>query len=239
MPRLKGLRADIRRMGVVGWMLYAADRLLDRATRGHARLWAFRFYAQPVPTRPMLSPSASKKLRVGRLAPDEIDPLRFERPAGAIEERFAAGSTCIAALDAQELAGFMWLHFGTLQERLVACDFEPIPTGQTCWDYDFEVLPRFRLGRTFARLWDEAYKLLRDRGVAASVSWIAFPNLASQRAHARMGAQRVGWLIVLDVYGYKFSAQSNRPFARITPPTRRLHVQVNVTLPIAHSPANT
>ena len=239
MPRLKGLRTDIRQMGVAGWMLYATDRLLDRVTRGRARLWAFRFYAQPVPVRPMLSPSQSTKLRVGKLAPDEIDPLCFDRPAGAIEERFAAGSTCIAALDAQELAGFMWLHFGTLRERLLACDFEPVPAGQTCWDYDFEVLPRFRLGRTFARLWDEAYRLLRDRGVAASVSWIAFPNLASQRAHARMGAQRVGWLIVLDVYGCKFSAQSSRPFVRITPSRRRLHVRVCANLPLEDIPTRT
>ena len=222
MRRLQALRADIRQMGALGWVTYAADRFLDRLTSGRSRLWAFRFYAQPVPARPLLAPAKGTKLRIGVVRLGEVDPDRFERPAGAVEERFAQGSTCVAALDGEELAGFMWLHFGKLRERLLACDFEPFPAGRTCWDYDFEVFPRFRLGRTFARLWDETYRVLRERGVESSVSWISFSNRASQRAHERMGAQAVGWLIVLEVYGYKLAAQSDAPFVRWASRDRRL-----------------
>ncbi|MFP5406736.1 MAG: N-acetyltransferase family protein, partial [Gammaproteobacteria bacterium] len=230
MSKLAELRADVREMGGVGWSAYATDRLLDRLSAGRARLWAFRFYAQPIPDRPLLAPSRSTRLRIGVVRPGEIDSRRFERPAGAVEERFAAGSTCIAAVDGEELAGFMWLHFGRLRERLLACDFEPLPSGRTCWDYDFEVFPRFRLGRTFARLWDETYQLLRERGVEASVSWISFSNRASQRAHERMGAQPIGWLAVLELFGYKLAAQSNRPYVRLAAPGRRLHVRVDARL---------
>ena len=231
MKRLQRLRVDIRGMGGMGWTLYASDRLLDRVSRGRVRLWAFRFFAQPVPARSMLSHSGKTKLRISPINAGDIRSECFNRPAGAVEERFLDGSTCIAAVDGEELAGFMWLHFGRLQERLLACDFEPFPRGRTCWDYDLEVLPRFRLGRTFARLWDEAYKLLREHNVEASVSWIAFSNRSSQRAHERMGARPVGWLIAFEMYGWKLAIQSAWPFIHLALPRQRIHVRVNANLP--------
>jgi hypothetical protein len=244
MRRLATLGADVRSMGALGWSIYAADRLLDRLTGGRARLWAFRFYAQPVPDEPLLPPARGvSKMVVGVIEASDVAPELFERPKGAIEERFEDGSLCIAARDGQRLAGFMWLRFGVLRERLLACDFEPLPAGLTCWDYDFEVLPRYRLGRTFARLWDEGFRLLRARGVRESVSWIAFSNLASQRAHERMGARRVGWLVVLDAFGYKLAAQSGGPRLRGRPRLRfagrseRLHVPVDTRNDSAHSVA--
>lgn len=229
MTRLKGFRSDIRAMGFGGWVFYLMDRLLDRISRGRARLWVFRFYAQVVPPRPMLPASRNTRLRVGPLAEGSIDPALFDRPPGAIEERFRAGSACIAALDEDQLAGFMWLHFGRLRERLLECDFEPLPSGQTCWDYDLEVAPKYRLGRTFVRLWDEANRLLRDRGVAASISWVTLWNLASQRAHQRMGAQPLGWLGVVDLFGLKLAVRPVWPLAEIALPGKRLNVQVDAS----------
>lgn len=226
---LRRIRIDIRNMGVLGWILYSSDRVLDRFSLGRMRLWAFRFYAQPIPEHSMLPVSHRGRISIGRVMPGEIDSRLFERPAGAIEERFQAGSICVAAQREEELAGFMWLHFGALKERLVECDFEPTPAGRTCWDYDLEVFPHYRLGRTFARLWDETNRLLRNRGVEASVSWISFWNLTSRRAHMRMGAQPIGWMGMLDLFGWKVALQSRWPFLRLARPGRRLHVVVNAT----------
>lgn len=235
MTRLEEFRSDIRTMGIAGWAFYLADRVLDRISRGRARLWVFRFYAQAVPLRPMLPAGRNTRLRVGPLAEGSIDPALFGRPLGAIEERFRAGSVCIAALDEGQLAGFMWLHFGRLRERLLECDFEALPSGRTCWDYDLEVTPRYRLGRTFARLWDEANRLLRDRGVAASVSWVTFWNLASQHAHERMGARRLGWVGVVELFGLKLAVCSEKPLVQCALPRHRLYIPIDVSTFLANA----
>lgn len=216
-------------MGGLGFSAHVAERVLSVATGGRVRLWALRFYAQPVPAQPLLpagrAPAASK-LRVGTARPDEIDEAAFDRPTGAVAERFKAGSICVAARSGDDLAGFMWLHQGPLRERMFGCDFEAVPNHRAWWDYDFEVLPRFRLGRTFARLWDEAHTLLRSRGVEATISWIHLSNRASQRAHERAGARAVGWLVLLDSSLLRLGLQSAAPYIRVATGSRRLHVPV-------------
>ena len=233
MTKLEEFRADIRAMGLAGWFLYGVDRALNRISRGRMRLWAFWFYAQTIPPRPLLVANRSGKIQVGPLADGAIDLALFDRPPGAIEERFAAGSVCIAVIDGEKLAGFMWLHFGKFREYMLECDFEPLPPALACWDFDLEISPEYRLGRTFARLWDEANRLLRERGVAVSVSWVKVGNLASQRAHQRMGALRLGWLAVLDLFGLKLAARSAWPFMAIALPGRRLSIQVDASSVLA------
>lgn len=217
--------ADLRQMGGVGWLFYAIDRALERTSRGKIRLWAFKFLSQPVPAAPMLAP-ARGAMTIREIGTADLDHDLFERPAGAVEERFASGSRCIAACDQDRLAGYMWLHRGALRERLVACDFEALPNDRAWWDYDFEVMPKYRLGRTFARLWDVAFALMREHGVAHSVSWILWSNMASVRAHERMGARRVGWLVLLDAFDLKIGLQSSAPWVRLAGPGRRLHVGI-------------
>lgn len=228
MNRLRALRADLRAMGSTGWLLYVADRLLARASHDRARLWCFLFYVQPVSQRALLPPASDPTLRIARIEPDEVEAAAFKRPAGAIEERFASGSICIAARRGDELQGFMWLHSGVMRERLVACDFEALPGETACWDYDFEVFPAHRLGRTFVRLWDEAHRILRARGIKSTVSWISYTNLASRRSHERMGARQKGWLIVLDMFDRKFAVCSSRPCVRIAGAGKRFYFPVRV-----------
>lgn len=228
MTRLRALRDDLRAMGSIGWLLYVADRLLTRASRGRAHLWCFLFYVQPVSQRAVLPPASNAAFRVARIESGEIETAAFQRPPGAIKERFASGSICIAARKADKLQGFMWLHFGVLKERLVACDFEALPGETTCWDYDFEIFPEHRLGRTFVRLWDEAHRILRERGITSTVSWISYANLASRRSHERMGARRHGWLIVLDVFDRKLAISPSSPHVRIAGAERRLYCPVRV-----------
>lgn len=223
---LTRLRSEAREMGWLGWTAYALDRTLARISRGKMRLWALAFYVQPVPRKPMLAPARNAKLRVGLVCAGELPASAFMRPPAAIDSRFREGSVCVAARSDGNLAGYMWLHSGRLRERMFACDFEALPTGRACWDYDFEIFPRYRLARTFARLWDEAFRLLRERGIENTVSWIHCSNLPSRRAHERMGAHQAGWLILLDIFGYRFGLQSNTPFLRFAGPSRRLHVTV-------------
>lgn len=217
-------------MGVTGWCSYKLDRLLAKASRGRIRLWVLCLYLQPVPSRPLLAPPRHTNLRFGIVTAAEISASEFKRPKAAIDSRFERGSVCVAGRTDQGVAGYLWLHFGRLRERMFACDFEGLPAGRTCWDYDLEIAPQYRLGRTFARLWDETFRVLRERGIAHTASWIHCANLASRRSHERMGATRVGWLILLDVFGFKMALASSRPFLRFAGPGKRIYIPVQAPL---------
>jgi len=217
-------------MGVAGWCSYKLDRLLAKASRGRMRLWVLCLYLQPVPSGPLLTPQRQTNLRFGVVTAAEISASEFKRPKAAIDSRFERGSVCVAGRTDKGIAGYLWLHFGRLRERMFACDFEGLPAGRTCWDYDLEIAPQYRLGRTFARLWDETFRVLRERGIAHTASWIHCANLSSRRSHERMGATQAGWLILLDVFGFKMALASSRPFLRFAGPGKRIYIPVQAPL---------
>ena len=90
------------------------------------------------------------------------------------------------------LAGFLWLASGIYEEDEVRCRYQLANPTETVWDFDVYVEPRFRLGRTFARLWDAANEDLRQRCIRWSISRISAFNPASLAAHARLGALPLG-----------------------------------------------
>lgn len=217
-------------MGVAGWCGYKLDRLLSKASRGRVRLWVLCLYLQPVPSRSLLAPQRQTNLRVGIVSAAEISASDLKRPKAAIDSRFEQGSICVAGRTEKGLAGSLWLHYGRLQERMFACDFEGLPAGRTCWDYDLEIAPQYRLGRTFARLWDETFRVLREHGIAHTASWIHCANRPSRRSHERMGATQVGWLILLDLFGFKAVLASSRPFLRFAGPRKRIYIPVQAPI---------
>ena len=217
----------------LGRASYLADRAFERATGGRARLHAMWFYSQPVPAAGVIGPSTSRSatataaptrsvgtIVVRRVAAGEIDEAKFQRPVGVVTARFAAGSECVAALRDGELLGYAWLDFVAVDEIMVRAVFEPAPLGRAAWDYDVWIAPKYRLGRVFSRLWDEAHALLRARGVEATLSWIAMRNDASIRAHERMGAHRVGWAAFLVLGPVQLTLASVRPFVHVAWPGR-------------------
>lgn len=203
---------DIRRIGLTGWLAYACNHAVSSASAGRIRFTALWFYAQSVEHIPTISGHASDRIQIRVIKHGEVPDEAFRRPPGAIAERFAQGSVCIAALKDSELVGFMWLEFDELRERLVRCNFIPYPRGKTCWDFDLFVSPQYRLGRTFGRLWSHAKSHLNARGVKMTLSWIAFENVASRRAHERMRAKRIGWALVLTAWKLQVVIASTKPF---------------------------
>ena len=165
----------------------------------------------------MLAGQASGSMSVGVLEPGEVAEEQFGRPAGVINARFAERCVCIGAKTAGgELAGFLWLSFEPVRELLVRCVFVPEPYGVSSWDFDVFVAPRYRLGRTFSRLWDEAFDYLRRRGVRTTISWIEWGNAPSKRAHARMGAVPVGWAVFLRAFGSQIAVSSGFPYLHVS-----------------------
>lgn len=207
---------DIKRIGFTGWSSYVLDRALAKISGQRVRLSALWFYAQPVQSIPKIDHRATDRIQVKVAERDEVPDGSFGRPPGAIAERFEQGSVCIAATKDGELAGFMWLQFDALRERLLRCDFVPSPHGTVSWDFDLYVAPQYRLGRTFGRLWSRAKEILVERGVQTTVSWIAFDNASSQRAHERMGARRVGWALILTAWALQVTLSSCHPYFGVT-----------------------
>jgi len=207
---------DLRTFGILGLAFYWLERTFARAFADRVHLQGLWFYSQPVASEPLVGLGADGAIQVKQIFLGDLPVETFGRPPGAIEERFQDGSVCLAALRGEELAGFMWLKFGALRERLFRCTFEPEPQPSVAWDYDFFVAPKFRLGRTFARLWDEANRKLRDKGVHHTGSWVAFTNRASVRAHERLGARCVGWAVVLTAWQFQLVAASVRPYFHVS-----------------------
>jgi hypothetical protein len=209
MPQFLG---DLRRMGVVNWLAYATDRALAIVSGGRIRARALWFYAQPVDLIPRAMTRPGDRISTKVVSPAELPEGTFGRPEGVFAQRFDQGAVCIAAHRDAELIGFMWLQFDALSEHLFRCDFVPCPQGRTAWDFDLFVASDFRLTRAFARLWSHAGEYLSERGIDTTVSWIAFDNDASQRAHRRMGALRVGWAIVLSAGSAQFVLSTAEPY---------------------------
>jgi len=203
---------DIRRIGLAGWLAYACDQAVSTIFAGRVRFTALWFYAQPVDRIPTIAPRSGDRMQIRVIEHGDVPEEAFGRPLGAIAERFEQGSVCIAALKDSELAGFMWLQFDELRERLMRCDFVPTPHGKACWDFDFFVSPQYRLGRTFSRLWSYAKMYLDARDIENTLSWIAFDNSASRRSHESMGANAVGWAVVLIAWKFQLTLTSVRPY---------------------------
>lgn len=186
----------LRRLGPVNAGLMLAARAASVLSAGRARLVKYYFMAQPVPREP------GRAARSGGIVVEELaqaDPRLplLERPAEEIARRFARSSRCFAAWHDGALAGFLWITERSYDEAEVRCTFRLHPADAAVWDFDVHVVPRFRLGRTFALLWEAAFGAMRDRGIRWSISRVDAFNPESLRAHQRIGARCTGWAVFL------------------------------------------
>lgn len=216
-------------MGFAGWLAYATDRVLSKVSSGRVRFLALRFFLQPLPAKPLAPIRGGDPVSVMPITEGAFEAAAFGRPPEAIRDRYRDGSICIAATRDEELLGFMWLQRGTLRERVVRCHMEAEPKDKVVWDYDFFIQPRYRLGRLFGRLWDTASDLLRSQGIGGTVSWIRLENRASEKAHARLGAKRIGWASFLTLGGYQLMLASFRPYVSLTRPGTPAALRIDVS----------
>lgn len=197
----------VRRLGLADATLFVVARALERVSGGRARLAKYHFLAQPVPAR------ADARLRpagitVVELGADDARRHRMDRPRAEIERRFAAGARCFCAWQGDTLTGFLWFTAGGYDEDEVRCTFRIDPRASAVWDLDVHIEPRFRLGRTFALLWESAFDAMRELGVRWSLSRVSAFNAESIRAHQRLGARRTGWAIFFLVGSWQFTLSS-------------------------------
>ena len=200
----------LRDFGPVDAPLYLLARLLRRMPGSHSRLLKYTFWSQPVPVD-RLMPRRASAVAIRVLDPGDPVLPQIPRDPGLIAARLGNGDICLGAVRGDRLLACMWIATGVYEEDEVRARFDPQPRGRAAWDYDIFVLPEQRGGLLFARLWDAAYELLRERGYRWSISRISSFNLASSAAQARMGARPVGWGMFLILFNCQLMVSSIAP----------------------------
>jgi hypothetical protein len=229
---IRRIRSNIAQLGWLDGTLFMLGRVLQLASGGRARLYRYYLVAQPVaplpaPCRP--APGHTLRLARGLEAPLQTLP----RPEGVLARRIANGDRCIIALKDGELAGCLWMARNGYEEDEVRCRYQFAVPACSSWDYDVHVEPRYRLGRTFSRLWDYANRQLAAEGVRWSFSRISAFNPGSLRAHARLGARCLFSATFLCIgplqltlagarpYVHLALRRSTRPILNLAPPPER------------------
>lgn len=169
-------------------MLYLSDRLLNQVNR-NISLRRYYLVAQPVPDKALLPERRGQNISIREIKKN--DPLinYISRPDNEIERRYNQNAICFGALKDDKLIGYIWLlTSGSYREPEDRCLLTPLPESQASWDLDIYIDPAERFGFTFARLWDEANKYLRKKGITWTVSRISAFNPASVRSHTQLDA---------------------------------------------------
>lgn len=220
----------VRQLGPVNGALYAVAALLRRISRDRILMFRYILVAQPVLAdgMPSLRAGGSTQIRVA----NRSDPIvsEFPRSAPVVIKRFEDGATCLVAEVKGQFAGYLWLAFESYEEDEVRCRYELKSPAVSAWDFDVYVKPEYRMGRTFARLWEAAFRELASRGVRWTFSRISAFNPASLASHDRMDMSRLfsatficmGKLQIALIGAYPFAhlgwSTGTRPVLRLDPP---------------------
>jgi hypothetical protein len=203
----------------IGWFntgLFILNRFLVKISHRNIRLYKYYLIAQPVSSRPLLTPNRGRKIVIRPI--DAQDPVIqfFPRPLSVIQERFKSGALCLVAFKDEKFVGFIWLMLGYYQEDEVRARFVPLPADSAAWDFDIYVDPDHRLGFAFLRLWDEANQILSGEGIQWSCSRIAAFNSNSLKSHAGFGTVTLGQAIFLRMGNWQLTLASLRPYVHLS-----------------------
>jgi len=188
---LSRMRKTLLELGTANGLLYLLGRALQRMTGGRAFIVRYHFVAQPVPSAPTQHTRPSVSARVRQIMANDAIVEAFPRPAAVIKQRFQNGNICFVAENNGRFAGFLWLARDAYEEDEIRCRYELSQAATCAWDFDVYVAPEYRIGRTFARLWDAANEHLSQAGVHWSLSRISAFNRASISAHRRLGIRKL------------------------------------------------
>lgn len=222
---LARLGDPLRTFGFGPGLLYMVDRCLQRLSP-RCRLHVYEFVAQPI-GMPKLPAHLSKNIEYRLIAPD--DPAIDAMPARADVKRarFEQGAQCLGTYRKGRLIGYVWLAFGAYLEDEVRCRYVLERSEESVFDFDLVVLPEHRMGIGFVALWDSAARYLGERGVRWTFSRLTRFNVGSRRAHAHLGARRVGQAAVLQLGRREVMLSTLPPFVSLSlDPARRATIRL-------------
>ncbi|MGK5080806.1 hypothetical protein [Janthinobacterium sp. HLX7-2] len=219
-PLLQRLAASIRQLGWRDSAWLAVARLLARVPGERCALHRYQFVAQAVAPGSLCRGRGQGIAVTPCLSADDLPPGP-QRPSAVLRERYRQGAQCLVARNARQaddqtsMAGWLWLLRHGCQEDEVRARYA-LASAQSSWDLDVWVQPEQRGGLVFARLWEEANKVLHAQGVRWSCSRISRFNRASLAAHARLGTHGLGTATFLRCGSWQWMAASVAPYLHLS-----------------------
>ena len=195
--------------------LYVLNRLLNSLSR-QLGLRVYDFMVQPIGGKPVLPLNLSKNLVARSIVRGDPEVAGMPARDAIKAARFAQGAHCLGAYRKGQLMGYMWYAKHRHREDEVRCDYVLAEPASSVFDFDFYVLPQYRLGLGFVGVWHCANEVLSAQGVRYTFSRLTVFNTASRRAHARLGWQRVGWGVFLQAWSVEFMLASLSPYVGAT-----------------------
>ncbi|SDY11314.1 hypothetical protein [Nitrosomonas halophila] len=196
---LHNIKKTSSELGIKDTLLYIFDRLLYKISFKTLILHKYYITQQPVSQDCLVPAGKGGDIEIAQIGPDHPLLQQMDRPFSVLQKRFANGGHCFSARKGEQFAGNLWLNFDKYQEDEVRCTYVLQPKGQAAWDYDVFVLPKYRFSYVFAKLWDEANKVMRQRGIGHVYSRINYYNIASLQAHKRLGSRIIGSLFFINL----------------------------------------
>ena len=206
----------VRSLGVADGLLYLASRVFERISFGTIRLLRYRFIAQPIGYSAATVMRADSATIVLPTPPESPLVAAFPRPPQVLRRRYEGGAECFAAMVRTAFAGFIWFQRVAYEEDEVRCRYVLAAPERCVWDFDVYVEPRFRFGRTLARLWHAVDTHLAKQGIQWSFSRISAFNANSIAAHTRLGIVDCGSATFLCVGALQIAVLSTPPFMHLS-----------------------
>ena len=209
------LATPFRDFGAAAGTLYVLDRLL-RSISPRLGLKVYEFMVQPIGGARLLPLGLSKNSSTREIGEGDAEVAEMPALAHIKEQRFRQGARCLGVYRKGQLLGYAWYVRDRYQEDEVRCTYELTDREASIFDFDFYVLPEHRMGIAFLAIWQGMNDTLAPQGVRYTFSRMTRFNLASRRAHARLGAKRAGSAIFLQAWGLELMASSIAPWIGVT-----------------------
>jgi hypothetical protein len=215
-----------RQYGLVTGLFYGIDRVLQRLS-SRLRLYAYQIMVQPITDQPLLPERFARRLEFREIRRGDPEVVLMPARPDIKEARFAQNAVCLGAYREGRLIGYLWFCYGQYEEDEARCTYVVTPKGEAIFDYDLYVLPEHRMGFAFAGIWHGANEYLRKRGIRCTFSRYTRSNLASRRAHERLGGRPVGSVVFLHLGPVQLMAATLWPFLHLSlSPTRRVTLRL-------------
>ncbi|MCW5632286.1 MAG: hypothetical protein KIT17_03040 [Rubrivivax sp.] len=205
------LGAALREFGAAAGLLYLIDRALRRLSP-RTGLVVYELMCQPIDGRPLLPERMARHIEFREIERGHPDVDRMPARPEIKQARFDNGARCLGVQRKGVLLGYLWLSPGNYAEDEVRCVYALPVGGRAVFDFDLYLFPEHRMGTGFVALWHAANRYLHGLGVQASYSRMTRFNVASRRAHLRLGSLIVGRAFFVQLWRLEVMLASLRPY---------------------------
>ena len=210
------IQDPISTLGIVDGALYLIGRLIGATSDDRCGLLKYYFVAQPIRRIDPARLGRTSGIEIKRIFPNDPVLNKLSRPTSVLDDRYQQGAACFVATNGDDLVGYIWIILDKYKEDEVRCVYKTLPERKAAWDFDVYINPKYRLGRTFIRLWDTVAAYLAEQQYEASISRISAFNQRSLNSHLSMGAVRLGSAIFVKLGSVQLMFSGLKPYVHVS-----------------------